>query len=355
MKKTFSLLLGVLVFAFFVCAEETATDASSSVQRIDINPLIIGGTPTLKGQYPWFISVGPFASFICGGALIAPDIFVSAAHCSGVFARGAIVGSNELYESSSNITYLVDIVAEVVHPNFTSSPFTGTNDIMVLKISPPVTTLPVIRVNSDPNIPIDDASMQVMGYGLDANPIDGGAVQYTLMEAEVLKTNATACNRISNGGPDIILCGLNTAPLRLSCKGDSGGPLVDNDSGSLVGIVSFGVSGTCTSGDPSGYTRISAFFDWIDEQVCSLSDSPPAGFSCHVAPSSVPSTTPTISPTHSLCGTKKAVCGKKKACCSNFFCYSQKCRKCKKKKRPCFKSDQCCSSKCKKGKCRGMR
>ena len=57
------------------------------------------------------------------------------------------------------------------------------------------------------------------------------------------------------------------------CAGDSGGPLLAS-SGVQVGITSFGVD--CTSNPlPNGFTRVSHYFDWIQEQICKRSRSPP--------------------------------------------------------------------------------
>lgn len=36
-----------------------------------------------------------------------------------------------------------------------------------------------------------------------------------------------------------------------------------------VGIVSFGSSSGCNSGVPDGYTRVSSYIDWINEQIAS--------------------------------------------------------------------------------------
>ena len=55
-----------------------------------------------------------------------------------------------------------------------------------------------------------------------------------------------------------------------SCQGDSGGPLVwkpDYFSWTQVGVVSFGPSGACGSGVPGIYTRVTAYIDWIKQNM----------------------------------------------------------------------------------------
>lgn len=49
------------------------------------------------------------------------------------------------------------------------------------------------------------------------------------------------------------------------CRGDSGGPLVVNRN-ILIGIVRF--SGwSCNVGNPSGFTRITSYLDWISKNT----------------------------------------------------------------------------------------
>lgn len=56
-----------------------------------------------------------------------------------------------------------------------------------------------------------------------------------------------------------------------SCSGDSGGPLVIThyNESVQVGIVSFGTKGTCETGSPTVYTRLSEYSDWIDKKLAS--------------------------------------------------------------------------------------
>lgn len=42
--------------------------------------------------------------------------------------------------------------------------------------------------------------------------------------------------------------------------------IVTEDDGqiTLIGITSFGSGRVCENGDPTGYSRITSFFDWIE-------------------------------------------------------------------------------------------
>lgn len=50
-----------------------------------------------------------------------------------------------------------------------------------------------------------------------------------------------------------------------ACMGDSGGPLTAVDDGVVtqIGVVSFVSSRGCAYGDPSGYTNVGKYLDWI--------------------------------------------------------------------------------------------
>lgn len=60
---------------------------------------------------------------------------------------------------------------------------------------------------------------------------------------------------------------MENSNLNFQCMGDSGGPLIleKDERVSLVGIVSFVSSRGCGYGDPSGYTNVAKYLDWISQ------------------------------------------------------------------------------------------
>jgi len=89
------------------------------------------------------------------------------------------------------------------------------------------------------------------------------------------------CNTAYGGNvtDEIIVCAY--ADGADACVGDGGGPLILQGNASLgisdtiVGIVSSG-NGCAREGFPGKYTRVSAFIDWIQDTVCSLTQTPDA-------------------------------------------------------------------------------
>ena len=51
-----------------------------------------------------------------------------------------------------------------------------------------------------------------------------------------------------------------------ACSGDSGGPYIENETGFLVGLVSWGY-GCARPGYPGVNTEIGYFVDWIQETM----------------------------------------------------------------------------------------
>uniref|UniRef100_T1H0N0 Peptidase S1 domain-containing protein n=1 Tax=Megaselia scalaris TaxID=36166 RepID=T1H0N0_MEGSC len=75
------------------------------------------------------------------------------------------------------------------------------------------------------------------------------------------------CQRLYNhenfDGTKICALGRNG---RSTCSGDSGGPLANAAKNYQIGIVSFG-KGSCDGRNPSGYTKVSRYVNWIKEKT----------------------------------------------------------------------------------------
>lgn len=72
------------------------------------------------------------------------------------------------------------------------------------------------------------------------------------------------------------LCTVPPKKGSTGCRGDSGGPLFQRLSGEgspwyQIGIVSFGATGCARADDPTVYTRVSAYADWIYSKMESAS------------------------------------------------------------------------------------
>lgn len=104
-----------------------------------------------------------------------------------------------------------------------------------------------------------------MGFG---QTTTGGAVSTALRWVNKQTITNPACVYVYGTTVVIpsVLCakGLDN-PSDNVCGGDAGGPLILTNLGinRLIGVISFVSNEGCTSGWPSGYTRVGYFLNWI--------------------------------------------------------------------------------------------
>ena len=219
---------------------------------------IINGYSAPEVRYPYAASLQLFDKHYCGGALVAPDMVITAAHCaenSPTITLGRYDLDDPLdfdYEEMS-----VDIT--IIHPQFDK--VVVDNDVALLILERP-SVHPIVQINNDQNIPIDGEELTVMGWGdIDDHP----TVKETsdeLRETDVwylvnnkceqskgiIKTSSGYQEATYNGElTDNMLCARdNIGTVSDACQGDSGGALVrtgTHPTGKddfLVGLVSWG-------------------------------------------------------------------------------------------------------------------
>jgi hypothetical protein len=127
--------------------------------------------------------------------------------------------------------------------------------------------------------------MTVIGFGLTS---EFGSLSTFLQEVHVNAVSHDVCAQQYEYtlviDEDTMLCAGSSAGGKDSCQGDSGGPIMDSR-GNQVGITSFG-EGCGRAEFPGVYSRVSGAIDWINDQICDLSDNPPTW--CIGRPTSVP-------------------------------------------------------------------
>jgi trypsin len=283
--------------------------------------LIIGGDPAQLGDYPYFSHMEGIA---CGGSLIAPDVVLTAGHVSACFiprqlrlhtrvpnrvsfsfwqcklatpkAYGKIHVGRHSYRMGGreDDAELFKVTSHYRHPNYVGQlccgftegvQFNGvSHDFMLLKLDGE-STKQVVSLETSSDRPTDGEELYVMGFGdIHAHP-NIYVEPDRLFEVTVNYVPNEMCAATSIYPlallPEETLCA--TDKRQDGCQGDSGGPLVikGDDDSSLddvqVGLVSWGWG--CAE-QPGVYARISEGYPWIREQVCSISENPPASFNC---------------------------------------------------------------------------
>jgi hypothetical protein len=245
----------------------------NGTRSIDIKPRIMGGEPASEGSFPWMASIelkgaNPRDGHFCGGAFVAPEWVMTAAHCVKPDSANKV----QVYGGSSTLetggaVYLVDRV--VIHDKYDDS--TQDFDVALLHLTTRFdgTTVRLSSPSDPPELAEEGSLAIAIGWGLTA---EGDQVSNVLRRVTVQIVAQKTCNGIASYGgavTDEMVCAGFARGGRDSCQGDSGGPLVAADKvGTFVqiGIVSWGEG--CGRPLKFGvYTRVAAIEPWVEQQI----------------------------------------------------------------------------------------
>jgi secreted trypsin-like serine protease len=243
MQPHFKFIIPSIVAALF------ATPASA----------MVGGAPESAGGLGASVItiIGSRGTF-CSGALVAPDIVLTAAHCISAGTDYKIV----LYDAART-PELRDVRRVAVHPRF-SAQFIASHrasaDVALLQLAQPLNK-PVVALGL-PSEPIAAGqSFVVAGIGVTrrGDGKSGGTVR--------------AATLVSTGQPGRLQIRLvdpatnNTRDGQGACTGDSGAPVAQAQGGRtvIVGVVSWSTAAgnAAGCGGLTGVTPLTLYKDWV--------------------------------------------------------------------------------------------
>ncbi|XP_075985846.1 vitellin-degrading protease-like [Anticarsia gemmatalis] len=257
----FIMLNWVFCLAFVSCVVSTPTIKSLEEIRI------VGGEDVDIMEAPYQVSLVRRGRHTCGGAIVANDIVVTAAHCiSGSVPEEYEVRVGSSYSSEGGELYPVGDL--LWHPSFDF--YKMDSDIAILWLSKPMVfsdkVAPIDMFSGEEEV-ADGAPTIVTGWG---HIREGGGFPTMLQKVIVPKVNEELCNEAYKPTYSItsrMLCAGAPEGGKDACQGDSGGPLVYNNK--LAGIVSWGLG--CARPDyPGVYAKVSALRQWLDDNIASI-------------------------------------------------------------------------------------
>jgi secreted trypsin-like serine protease len=221
---------------------------------------MVGNAPVATGGIAANVVtiVGSRGNF-CSGALIAPDVVLTAAHCVQPGADYKIVRMDEARQPT-----LANIRRILIHPQFTMAAIAQSRasaDVALLQLAEPVDGTIALSIGA-PIEPISAGQLfEAFGVGV-ARPGDGksGGV---VRRVSLISTNQP-------GRLQIRLVDQSTNNTRAglgACTGDSGGPVtqLQDQRAVIVGVISWSTApnNAAGCGGLTGVTPLSLYQGWI--------------------------------------------------------------------------------------------
>jgi endonuclease G len=240
---------------------------------------IVGGRPTHKTEFPECCCVGgrgPKGNdvYFCSGTLIAPDVVLTAGHCTELEILRVLLGGSSVEDLDAEV---IGVKAVLRHAGYQADPVFA-NDLCLLVLERDATIAPAPLATMQQLATA--ASVHLVGFGYNDPVRPHGFGIKRQVEVAITALQRAAGEDLSH---DVTTYGFHPGYEfvagrkklgRDSCNGDSGGPAYVFTQGrfALAGVTSRSTSNADRPcGDGGVYVRPDRFTDWIGATLASAS------------------------------------------------------------------------------------
>lgn len=230
---------------------------------------MVGGAQAVSAANPVVTIVGSGGTF-CSGTLVAPDLVLSAAHCTlpGATYKIVVYGADKQPQ-------LRDVKRVASHPDFNVQGILAhraSADVTLLQLAEPISGRAPAPLGT-PRAPLaagNAFTVSGVGVTIRGDGRSGGVVR----AASLVATGqpGTLQIRLVDAATDNRSAGLG------ACTGDSGAPVFEDHDGRavVVGVVSWstGPNNTAGCGGLTGVTPLTLYRDWILQTARGWGSSP---------------------------------------------------------------------------------
>ncbi|XP_067831392.1 trypsin II-P29-like, partial [Heptranchias perlo] len=223
---------------------------------------IVGGYECVPHSLPYQVYMTWFRKPRCGGSLLNSQWILSAAHC---YLRPNLmhvwIGSHDL-SVNEDTRQAPRVIKSIRHPGYSYR--TTDNDIMLLKVAPPVQFGESIQpVRLPTSGAVNGTQCLVSGWGNTVLEEERFPDRLQCLDVPIL-SDAQCENSYPESITNNMFCAGFLEGGKEACQVDSGGPLVCN--GEQQGVVSWGFD--CgRPGFPTVYTKVYNYLAWISETM----------------------------------------------------------------------------------------
>jgi len=252
-----------------------AQGAKQCGQRPLTNNRVVGGYPSIWGDWPWMSLLLINGRASCGCSIIDNAWAVTAAHCTSSLVGSTYqvvrIGNRTLTNAAEPWRRTFTISNVYRHPQYNSQKIL--NDISILKFTTPIQDSEWNNYMQPACFPGPQQDFQgapciATGWG---STFSGGSMVNWLYQVDMIvydnaKCTAYAPSLIDNNAEVCAGNGTNAD----TCQGDSGGPLVSYRAGHwwMIGLTSWGYG--CGGGGV--YTKCATYRPWVETYTGPLCD-----------------------------------------------------------------------------------